>query len=282
MATGRLSFDRPSSARPAAARQRSARVDALRRAVASVASTTAPVLLVGAAGADVEGTARAIHRASGRPGAWVPVYCAAINRCPCLAEVELIGYVKGLPGPGRAGYVEQASGGTLFLDSVGDLPREVQSTLSRVLEDRVVRRVGARRSKTIDVRVIAATHVDLETSGFRRDLLAWLSDRVIRLPRLAERRVDIPELWDGPRAHFAMSSKREVPRPTDGVGLRRRRRVLVHARGIPRRLSVGAGSVPPKRSHGVGGVGESRGCSGLLGEAEPAPRLDEPSRLRGR
>lgn len=178
----------------------SEKLKALRRSVATVAGVQGPVLLLGETGVGKEVAARAIHELSGRAGEFVPVNCAAIPSE--LAESEFFGYVKGAftgAEADRAGFFEQASGGTLFLDEVGDLPAPIQAKLLRVLEDSVVRRIGSNESRSIDIRVVAATHIDLDSSGFRRDLLARLSDWPIRLPRLSERRADIPELW----AHFA-------------------------------------------------------------------------------
>jgi len=125
------------------------------------------------------------------------VNCAAIPTD--LAEAEFFGYVRGAftgAEEDRAGYFEQASGGTLFLDEVGDLPGHLQAKLLRVLEDSVVRRVGSSELTTVDLRIVAATHVDLEASGFRRDLLARLGDWVLRIPRLADRKTDVLTLWN--------------------------------------------------------------------------------------
>jgi len=175
----------------------SAAARALRRSVATVAPTGGAVLLLGPTGVGKEVTAQAIHEQSGRTGPLVPVNCAAIPTD--LAEAEFFGYVRGAftgAEEDRAGYFEQASGGTLFLDEVGDLPGHLQAKLLRVLEDSVVRRVGSSELTTVDLRIVAATHVDLEASGFRRDLLARLGDWVLRIPRLADRKTDVLTLWN--------------------------------------------------------------------------------------
>jgi transcriptional regulator with AAA-type ATPase domain len=169
----------------------------LRQAVATVARSRGAVLLLGPTGVGKEVTAQAIHEASGRVGAFVPVNCAAIPTE--LAEAELFGVVRGAytgAEADRAGFFEQADGGTIFLDEVGDLPLSLQAKLLRVLEDGVVRRVGASEGIEVDVRVVAATHVDLDASGFRRDLLGRLGDWLIRIPRLSDRKSDILALWD--------------------------------------------------------------------------------------
>jgi DNA-binding NtrC family response regulator len=170
---------------------------ALRRSIATVASSEGTVLLLGATGTGKEVTAQAIHEASGVEGEFVAVNCAAIPHD--LAEAEFFGHVKGAftgAEQDRPGYFEQAEGGTLFLDEVGDLPAHLQAKLLRVMEDRRVRRVGDSHTIEVNVRVVAATHVDLERSGFRRDLLARLGDWVLRLPRLADRRADVLVLWN--------------------------------------------------------------------------------------
>lgn len=172
---------------------------ALRRSIATVAATDGAVLLLGPTGVGKEVTAQAIHESSGRSGPFVPVNCAAVPSN--LAEAEFFGYVKGAftgAEDDRPGYFEQASGGTLFLDEVGDLPGHLQAKLLRVLEDSVVRRLGSSEHRKVDFRIVAATHVDLEESGFRRDLLARLQDWVLRIPRLADRKADVLALW----SHF--------------------------------------------------------------------------------
>lgn len=176
---------------------RSSATSALRRAIGTVAGMDGAVLILGPTGAGKELTARALHDLGGRSGAFVPVNCAAIS--PHLAESELFGHVRGaFTGADRdqPGLFERASGGTIFLDEVGDLPPPLQAKLLRVLEDSVVRRVGAREWKRVDLRVVAATHVDLEVSGFRSDLFARLGDWIIRIPPLSARRADILELWE--------------------------------------------------------------------------------------
>jgi DNA-binding NtrC family response regulator len=170
---------------------------ALRRSVKTVAETGSPVLLLGPTGAGKEVTAHAIHEASQRQGPFVPVNCAAIPSE--IAEAEFFGFVKGAftgADGDRAGFFEQADGGTLFLDEVGDLPAPLQAKLLRVLEDSTVRRIGSSESRKVDLRIVAATHIDLEASAFRRDLLARLGDWVLRIPSLAERKADVLSLWE--------------------------------------------------------------------------------------
>jgi two-component system response regulator GlrR len=179
--------------------QSSAMEDLLSRAKL-VADGEASVLLRGESGTGKEMLAKAIHLASPRrAGPFVAVNCGAIP--DTLLESELFGYVKGaFTGAVRdhRGLVREADGGTLFLDEIGDMALPLQVKLLRVLEEREVRPVGAERGHAIDVRVISATHRDLETEmaegRFRSDLFYRLNVVALRIPSLAERRDDIPLL----------------------------------------------------------------------------------------
>jgi two-component system NtrC family response regulator len=180
--------------------------DRLRRSIVTAAKARGSVLLLGATGTGKEVAARPIHRlGSSASGPWVPVNCAAVPGE--IAEAEFFGYKKGAftgAATDRDGYFVQASGGTLFLDEVGDLPVPLQAKLLRALEDGTVRPLGGTSVEQVSVRVVAATHIDLDATGFRRDLLGRLGDWVLHLPPLAERRADIIVLWE----HFL---RREAP-----------------------------------------------------------------------
>jgi len=167
---------------------------ALRRSIATVAKAEMPVMLLGPTGAGKEVAAGAIHRLSGRKGAWLPINCAAIPES--IADAEFFGIAEGVATGTRAreGYFVQASGGTLFLDELGDLPLSLQAKLLRVLQDGVVYPLGGEPRK-VDVRVIAATNVDLEASGFRQDLRTRLAGWELYLAPLSERRADVLPLW---------------------------------------------------------------------------------------
>jgi formate hydrogenlyase transcriptional activator len=170
------------------------------RQVARVAPSDSTVLILGETGTGKELIARAIHKRSKRADrAFIGVNCAAIPTS--LIASELFGHEKGAftgATQRRLGRFEAANGGTIFLDEVGDLPPEIQIALLRVLQEREIERVGSNKSIFIDVRVLAATHRDLEALAaegrFRQDLLYRLSVVPIQMPSLHERTEDIPLL----------------------------------------------------------------------------------------
>ena len=161
-----------------------------------IAPSQIPVLISGPTGAGKERVARTTHAASSRPGAFVPVNCGALPAG--LVESELFGHKKGAFSGAVAdqpGLVAASNHGTLFLDEIGDLPAPAQAALLRVLEQHEVRAVGATTTTTVDLRVVAATHRDLDElvddGTFRDDLVARLAGFEIELPPLAHRRVDL-------------------------------------------------------------------------------------------
>lgn len=173
----------------------------VRRLIEQVAPTLATVLITGESGTGKEVVARQIHERSGRKGPFVAVNCGAIPES--LLESELFGHERGaFTGAisARAGRFEQAKGGTFFLDEIGDMPTVMQVKLLRVLEERVIERVGSANSIPVDVRLVAATHRDLpkriEVGKFREDLYYRLSVFPIEITPLRERKADIPPLVD--------------------------------------------------------------------------------------
>ena len=165
-----------------------------------VASSSATVLITGESGTGKEVVARLIHRTGNRAkGPFVAINCSAIPEA--LLESELFGYAKGAftgAADRRRGLFEEAEGGILFLDEIGDLASSLQPKLLRVLQERKIRRVGENEFKRVNVRVLAATHCDLSTEvkekRFREDLFFRLNVIPIHVPSLKERVEDIAPL----------------------------------------------------------------------------------------
>jgi len=184
-----------------------------------VAASNVDVLVTGETGTGKELVARAIHRRSRRSqGPFVPVDCGAIP--DALLESELFGHERGAftgADARRMGLVEFADGGTLFLDEVGELPLPLQAKLLRALQERRVRRVGARQENAVDVRIVAATsrNIDemVERGGFRRDLFYRINVVRIDLPPLRVRGDDVGLLAEW----FANRAGQEMGRPVAGL-----------------------------------------------------------------
>jgi formate hydrogenlyase transcriptional activator len=168
--------------------------------ISKVAPSDSTVLILGETGTGKELVARAIHKRSSRASrAFIAVNCAAI--APSLIASELFGHEKGAftgATQRRLGRFEAANGGTIFLDEIGDLPQETQIALLRVLQQREIERVGSDRSIPVDVRIVAATHRDLDAliseGRFRQDLFYRLNVFPMHMPSLRERSADVPLL----------------------------------------------------------------------------------------
>jgi two-component system response regulator AtoC len=178
----------------------SAKIQDLLRMVARLKDTRTPVLITGESGTGKELVARAIHfRGQYAKRPFVAVDCGSL--VPTLIESELFGYEKGAftgAAKSKDGLFQTASGGTIFLDEIGELPLEMQAKLLRVLQEKEVRPVGSNTKLKVDVRVIAATNRDLEAAyrdgSFRKDLFFRLNVVAVHMPPLRERKADIPAL----------------------------------------------------------------------------------------
>ncbi|MBK5943662.1 sigma 54-interacting transcriptional regulator [Halorhodospira halophila] len=198
---------------------RSPRMEEVLERALLVADSDANVLIQGASGSGKELVARAVHAHSPRAeGPFVPVNCGAIPET--LLESELFGHVRGAftgADRDRAGLFRDADGGTLFLDEIGDMPAQLQVKLLRALQEQVIRPVGGRDPIPINVRVLSATHRDLEAAradgSFREDLYFRLAVVTLALPALTERREDIPLL----ARHFLTEATRRHGRPVEDL-----------------------------------------------------------------
>jgi DNA-binding NtrC family response regulator len=253
----------------------------LRQHIRKMARADAPVLIAGESGSGKELTALAIHARSARAGGpFVAINCGAIPAG--LLQSELFGHLRGaFTGAARdkAGLIEAAAGGTVFLDEIADLPRDMQASLLRFLQEKTIYRLGATRSTAVDVRVVAASHVDLATAvaqgAFREDLYYRLAVLPLRVPPLRERKDDLALL----ATHFFHQFASDRPgrlkgfsraalqalRAHDWPGnvrelINRTRRALVLAEGrliVPADLGLAAPASTPLANQAPG-LGESR------------------------
>ncbi len=199
--------------------------------VERVAPTRATVLLAGESGVGKDMIARAIHQHSPRKThPFVKINCTAIPEN--LMESELFGYEKGAftgANTSKPGKFEQADQGTVFLDEIGDVPGNIQVKLLRVLQERQFERLGSNLTRNVDVRVIAATNVDLraalEQGRFREDLYYRLNVVPINIPPLRERKEDIPFL----AKHFVQKLSKELGTPAREIAPAAMERLLAHS-----------------------------------------------------
>ena len=187
------------------------RSENVQRQLQRLAPSEASVLIIGETGTGKELAARYIHEHSRRQGPFIAINCGAFSEH--LVEAELFGHEAGAftgAQGARAGWFEAANGGTLFLDEIGDMPLYLQVKLLRVLQEKQVVRLGSRKSIPVDVRLVAATNVELaaavEARQFRRDLYYRLNVASVRLPPLRERKDDILPL----ARHFLDAYRRET------------------------------------------------------------------------
>jgi len=189
---------------------------ALCRTVERIANTDATALIHGETGTGKELIARALHGFSERKGQnFSPINCAAIPEN--LLESELFGYEKGAftgANTNKKGKIEHANGGTLFLDEIGDMPMPLQAKMLRFLQERTIQPLGSHKDIPVDVRIVCATHRNLETmiaeGSFREDLYYRLSEIVLNLPALTERDGDAVILARAFLNHFAQEQGRSI------------------------------------------------------------------------
>ncbi len=195
---------------------RSKSVLELKMLINKVASSSSTVLILGETGTGKELVAEAIHKSSSKKGQFIPVNCAAIPAD--LLESELFGHEKGAftgADKSRAGRFELSSGGTLFLDEIGDISLPLQAKLLRALESKKIQKVGGGKEIQLDLRMVCATHQNLEKKvadgTFRADLFYRINVFPINVPTLAERIEDIPLLSDYLLNSLQEDNKKNLP-----------------------------------------------------------------------
>jgi DNA-binding NtrC family response regulator len=242
--------------------------------VGRVADSRHPVLVTGESGTGKELVARALHDQSGR-ATFVAVNCAALPEA--LLESELFGHVRGaFTGADREklGLFHAADGGTLFLDEIGEMPLALQPKILRALESGEVRQVGSTEARPVDVRVIAATHRDLEAEAaagrFREDLLWRLNVLHLSVPPLRERAADVPLLAE----HFlaadpAASAERRISREAMALltaypwpgNVRELRNAIARAATLATGAEIRADDLPPRLREGTRATSMVAGAS---------------------
>jgi len=263
------------------------------KAIEQVSRSDAPVLLLGETGSGKEVAARAIHTESRRrTGPFLRVNCGAIP--PELVDSQLFGHERGsFTGAtgNHKGWFERADGGTLFLDEIGELPPAAQVRLLRILQDGTFERVGGQKQLSVDVRVVAATNLDLRQmvriGNFRDDLWYRVAVFPIAIPPLRERTEDIPAL----AAHFALRAAKRLGAPPLTPTDRDIRRLVAYpwpgnirelAAVIERAVILGnRNGLAVDQALGIEGSMGGRGLAPYAGavsaspEGKPFPSLDE-------
>jgi two-component system, NtrC family, response regulator HydG len=270
----------------------SAAMRKLRASLERLGDRDVAILIQGESGTGKELVARALHSLGARRRKrFVALNCGAIPET--LIDSELFGHVKGaFTGAlgDRAGVFVEADGGSLFLDEIGDMPLAVQARLLRVLQEREVRPLGGSHTRTVDVRVIAASHVELQTAverqRFREDLYYRLNVVVVRVPPLRERLEDLPLL----AAHFLKKHGGEhppalAPETLDAMSeyawpgnVRELENAVLHAIALHHGEVLRPESLPPQvvgRGRGDGGVANGGAASG---DGDATPSLTEAKR----
>ena len=239
--------------------------------IEQVSYSSSTVLIQGDSGTGKELVARSIHRRSQRAsGPFVAINCAAMTET--LLESELFGHVRGAftgAAGAKKGLIEAANGGTLFLDEIGDMPLVTQVKLLRVLQEGEVRPVGSTETQKVDVRVIAATNVDLakakSDAKFREDLFYRLNVIAVKLPALRERPTDVPLLAQHFLRHYGKKLSKQLERISDDAlealvsnswpgNVRELENVIERATVLARGNEIGVGDLPPGFSERRGGA----------------------------
>ncbi len=265
----------------------------LRRQIHQLAKTTVNILITGESGTGKEVVARALHELSGRRDKnFVPLNCGGIPEG--LIDSELFGHARGSftgATTARPGVFVEADGGTLFLDEIGDMPLPVQARLLRAIQCGEIRQVGSDATRTVDVRVIAATNVDLTKAVaaglFRSDLLFRLNVVNLTLPPLRERRDDLPALI----ASLMQKHRRAGPAISDGAlellcthdwpgNVRELENALLHAIALSGDDRIEPSALPARIGGGVPRIALGSGMIGRVDDLDGVP-LTEAKRRAG-
>lgn len=198
-------------------------IEEIKRLGRRVAKSAFSVVIEGESGTGKELVAEAIHLESGRIGPFVPINCGAIPKE--LLQSELFGYADGTftggQKGGKKGKLEIADGGTIFLDEIGEMPLDMQVSLLRFLQDKIVIRIGENDAKKVDVRIIAATNRNLldeiQEKKFRLDIYYRLNEINIKMPPLRQRKADIPLLYTTTMNRICQEHNLPVPKITDAA-----------------------------------------------------------------
>jgi DNA-binding NtrC family response regulator len=260
--------------------------DAIAQEIERIAPTPLSCMVLGETGTGKEVVAREIHRLSGRRGSFQAINCAAIPAN--LLESELFGYRRGaFSGADRdkPGIIKLADGGTLFLDEIGDMPPEAQAKLLRVLQAREVFPLGGTTAERVDIRVVAATHRDLQRfvqeGRFRGDLFARLNEHTVRLPPLRERKEDIFQLvrhfaarFGRPQTQFSFSFLVALLHYDWPFNVRELESCIKRALALSAGEPLDASHLPDAVSEAMRGYGERP--RSLVPTAPPGGRVSQP------